>query len=381
MSHGDQHQQRASVPLGSRPLAAFLKTPAWATVRADAPDTDVILSARARIARNLAGFPFPPRASDRDLRRVAQEVRRAALADNPRLAELHAIGIATLSARDRADLIDARRISPELAEGGAHRYALLDDEGVLSIFVGEEDHVRIQALAAGNAPHAALRSAEDAEERLAKRLSFARTDRWGFLTASLSNLGTGLRVSVLAHLPALAFLGRLPDTLTAAEHLDISIRGAHGEGSAAVGDLYQISNAVTYGLTAHQIAGRVHPVADYLVKAEREARAAVAADPEEAGRALRDAREAWSRIEQAERLEAATALELVSRLRLAAAAGLALPGARSPAPGGALFAELVAELHTGAGLSTRGDILATSVVRDAIQRPAKIRSALRPFFR
>ena len=372
----------ASTSAAAARLSVLMKMPVWATHRAGAPDGDVILSARARLARNIAGFPFPSRATERDLRRVAQEVRRAALADNARLAELYAVGIASLPQRERDDLIDARRISPELAEGGAERYALLDDEGALSIFVNEEDHVRIQALAAGSAAHAALLSAEDAEVRLAKRLTFARSERWGCLTTSLSNLGTGLRLSVLAHLPALAFVGRLEDTLKAAEHLGISIRGAHGEGSAAVGDLYQISNAFTYGPTTRQIAGRIQPVADYLVAAEREARAQVAADPAEARRAVQGAREAWARIEQAERLDAATTLVLLSRLRLAAACGLRLFGgdAAEPAPGGALFAELVAELRTGAGLATRHDVLATSVVRDAIQRPAKIRTALRPFY-
>src|SRR5207244_1573393 len=97
-----------------RSLAAYLKTPAWAGQVGTAPDNDVTLSSRARLARNLAAYPFPGRASERDLRRVAQEVRRAALADTEWLGDLSAVTITTLSARDRADLVDARRISPEL---------------------------------------------------------------------------------------------------------------------------------------------------------------------------------------------------------------------------------------------------------------------------
>ncbi len=359
-----------------RPLAAYLKTPAWAG-GTPGPDADVVLAARARLARNLADFPFPRRADDRALRRVAQEVRRAALADTERLADLNTVSIALLSARDRAELLDARRISPELATGGANRWALLDDTGALSVFINEEDHVRIQALAGGNAINDVLRAAEDTDQRLAQRLNFASDVRWGYLTASLANLGTGLRLSVFAHLPALAFLGRLPQTLRAAQHLGISIRGAHGEHSEASGDLYQISNAVTYGLETSHIAGRVRPVADYLVSAERAARAEVAESHR--GRAIESARAAWTRIERADRLPAGEALDLLSRLRLAAAADLTPLGGHAPAPDAALFAVLVAELRIGVGVASGQN--ASPSVQDAIKRPAKIRTMLRHFYR
>lgn len=336
-----------------RSLVAYLKTPAWASsAMVGAPDNDVVLASRARLARNLAGFPFPNRASERDLRRVAQDIRRAALADTERLADLYAIAIETLSPRDRADLTDARRISPELAEGGANRYALLDEAGMLAIFINEEDHIRIQAIVAGNDAKSALRSAEDTDLRLARRLNYMVDAQWGYLTASLSNVGTGLRLSVLAHLPALAFLGRLTETLKAFHSLDISVRGAHGEHSEAVGDLYQISNATTYGLRTEFISGRVRPVADYLVAAEREARKEVAETHSIA--VMKAARVAWDRVEEADRLDAVTALELLSALRLASASGLR-PLGDTPAPNAELFATLVADLHTGAGLVSPPD--------------------------
>lgn len=357
-------------------LAGYLKTPAWAT--GNGPDADVVLAVRARLARNLAAFPFPSRASDRDLRRVAQEVRRAALADTERLADLSPVAIARLGGRDKADLVDARRISPELAWAGTNRWALLDEPGYLSVWVNEEDHVRIQALAGGNATADVLRAAEDADKRLARRLAWARDERWGFLTASLGNVGTGLRLSVLAHLPALAFLKRLPETLRAAHHLGISIRGAHGEHSLAAGDLYQVSNAVTFGLEPSHIAGRICPVADYLIAAERAARREVA--DSHAARAVEASRAAWTRIERADRLAADVALDLLSRLRLAASAQLTPLGGHAPAPDATLFATLVAELRTGAGLARPANNAPPSV-QDAIQRPAKIRTALRHFYR
>ncbi|MDX1935298.1 MAG: ATP--guanido phosphotransferase [Capsulimonadales bacterium] len=362
-----------------RPLAAYLKTPAWADQVNSATDGDVALCSRARLARNLADYPFPGRASDRDLRRVAQEVRRAALADTEWLGDLSAVALASLSERDRADLVDARRISPEMAEPGAASYALLDDDGTLTVFINEEDHVRLQTLAAGNTLIAALKTAEEAESRLARRLRFAHHPRWGYLTTALSNIGTGLRLSALVHLPALAFLGRLSETLEAAHQLGISVRGAHGEGSQAAGDLYQVSNAISYGLTTAHIVRRVRPVVDYLVAAEREARQEVGERRFED--AMNGARLAWTRIENADRLDAPTALTLLSALRLVAVAGMALSG-RSPVPDATQFATLIADLRTGGSLSAESDRHAGPLpsVRDAIQRPARIRSALRASF-
>ena len=364
-----------------RPLAAYLRTPAWAAVGGAAspgPDADVVLATRARLARNLAAYPFPARADDKALRRAAQEVRQAALADTERLADLSPVAIAPLSGRDRARLVDVRRISPELAAGGANRWALLDEAGVLSVFINEEDHVRVQALARGNAIAAALEAALDVDRRLRARLRYAYDVRWGYLTASIGNVGTGLRLSLLIHLPALAFLGRLADTLRAAHHLGISVRGAHGEHSVGAGDLYQVSNAVTFGLEPSHIAGRLRPVGEYLVAAERAARGEVR--EAHVKRVIEAARAAWTRVERADRLAAGEALDLLSRLRLAAAAGLTPLGGHAPAPDATLFAALVADLRTGAGLAAAPDVAASSV-QDAIGRPAKIRTALRAFYR
>lgn len=369
--------ERYPLPQTARPLPSYLKTPVWAALHrsgdngdAASPDTDVVLASRARLARNLVGFPFPSRASERDLRRVAQAVRQAARADTERLADLSLIAIAVLSAQDRAELIDARRISPELAEGGASRYALLDDTGHLSLFINEEDHVRLQTLVAGNAPLRALRSVEDAETRLARRLHFARDrERWGYLTSSLGNVGTGLRLSVLIHLPALAFTGGLSATLEAAHILGSAIRGAHGESSAATGDLYQVSNAVSFGSTPTTLVGRVRALSDHLIAAERAARGEIVGSSRALKKVEDGARSAWQRIETADRLEAGDALRLLSSLRLAAGCELL------SAPDALLFSELVADLRTGAGLP--GNVQTPSAVRDAIQRPARIRSALR----
>jgi protein arginine kinase len=367
-----------------RPLPESLKTPAWAGVATDAenvPDGDVIISARARLARNINGYPFPSRANDVELRRVAQAVRQAAHADTGRLLDLIPIEMASLPPRDRAELVDARRISPDLASGGAERYALLDTAGRISIFVNEEDHIRMQALAPGNTPQAALRDVQDVEARLACRLKWAQdAEKWGYLTASMSNTGTGLRLSVLAHLPALVFLNRLDRVFDAAKQLGVSVRGAHGEHSLAAGDLFQVSNEQTLGISVENTAGRVRSFADILVRDERTARRELAGDRGRRDRALKAARFAWDRTNSLEKLSARDSLEILSALRLCAACGL-LPWRYeyqiTAAPDDRLFAHLLAELRTGGGLTGSEG---SAALRDAIGRPALLRSALAPIY-
>lgn len=365
-----------------RPLPESLKTPAWAGVATavdSGPDTDVIVSTRARLARNLEGYSFPGRANETELRRVAQAVRQAAHADTGRLFDLIPVEIASLPPRDRAELVDARRISPDLA--GAERYALLDVTGRISIFVNEEDHVRLQALAPGNDSPAALRDAQDVEARLAARLQWAQdAEKWGYLTASMSNTGTGLRLSVLAHLPALVFLDRLDRVFDAAKQLGISVRGAHGEHSVAAGDLFQVSNEQTLGISVENTAGRMRSFADILVRDERTARREVAGDRTQRDRAMNAARFAWERTKSSDRLSARDSLEILSSLRLCAVCGL-LPWRHdyqiTAAPDNRLFTYLLAELRTGGGLTGSEG---ASALRDAIGRPALLRSALAPIY-
>ena len=352
-------------------LPAYLKVPVSAGA-GSAPDTDVVLYCRARLARNLAGHPFPHRASDVEMRRVAHKIKRAARDGGFPLSDLVPVSLSHLSARDRDDLVNARRISPDLAYGPpTNRFALLDEKGEMGVFVNEEDHLRLQTVQAGNAPAETLAKAQIADTAFARRLTYARDElQWGFLTASLGNVGTGLRLSVLLHLPALAFLGRLHEALQAAHVLGISVRAGSGEHGTIAGDLFQVSNAVTWGLTAAHIAGRVVPVADYLTEAERSARRDLA--EQKAGGVIENARAAWQKVETAERLSAEGALNALSRLRLCAACG------KAAGPDARLFAALLTDLRVFHAPALAG--VGGAENREAIARPAKLRVALRSFF-
>lgn len=186
--------------------------------------------------------------------------------------------------------------------------------------VNEEDHLRIQAILSGLQPVEAWQLVDQVDDELAKALRFAYSRRLGYLTASLSNLGTGLRISAMMHLGGLAMVRRLARTLQAAMDLGVSVRGLFGEGSQGLGDLYQVSNEVTLGVPERELAGRVRAVADHLLSEERLARQEIVADGR--ARLIAAARGSLESLRGAETISAGEALARLSPIRLAGAVGL-----------------------------------------------------------
>lgn len=341
--------------------ARFGKSPAW--TGASGPDRDVALSARARLARNLAGVPFPHRASEEELRQVAQSVRRAVRAQADALPALEPILVRGLDEEDRMALLASQRISPSLARStGPERWALIDDAGDVSLFVNEEDHVRLQKIAAGSAVREASERALCYADALRQELDFATDARWGTLTSSLSNLGTGLRVSVLVHLPAMALRRKLGDELAVAYDLDTAVRGLHGEGTETWGDLYQISNRISYGRSERELTDRVIATAQHFILEERTSRDVLRIV--HSGYIKTLCRTLRQRLLDAPTLSPAEALEILSGIRLAAVCEVA------PGPSETVFARQVASLRSTEAMVGQ---------RANIARAASMRDALRPF--
>ncbi len=293
-------------------------TPEW--IRGMGPDSDVVISTRARLARSLAAFPFPARASGEDLTMVASRVEAASGALASLFPGLVLIAMDKLSPHEKAFLLDARVISVEQTEGRLGAAVLLEPNAVLSIMVNEEDHIRIQVLRSGLVPEEAWELADRVDDVLAGKLDYGYSDRYGYLTASVSNVGTGLRLSVMLHLAGLALKGQVASQLRAAYDLGVSIRGMYGEGSRSVGDLYQVSNEVTLGLSEQEIAQRVSSVAKYLLGEERLARKELLS--EERNRILERADKALSTLKHVRSIAPEKAVTLLSPIRFAAAAGL-----------------------------------------------------------
>ena len=340
-----------------------LVTPAWTS--ADGPSSDVALSTRARLARNIEGIVFPTQARDADLKRAADLVLDAIYkaGESPqRIGALRVIHPSRLTEFERLALVDARVASRRHVDGGSYRPIVLNDAGTLSLMVNEEDHLRIQCILPGLQPMTAVQMALEFDSILAGKIRYARADNLGYLTSSLANIGTGFRLSVMLHLAGLAFIGEAVPTLTAAAELKISIRGLFGEGTKGFGDIFQVSNETTIGFTEKEIASRVRAAAEHLVAREKEARRRIIAEKkDELERTVAHVR---SRVMDASVLTARDAMAFISVLRLADEVGM------SPGLSARDFNELLAtmRLGTSAAGGRPGDSMTDDVKRARLLR-------------
>lgn len=286
-------------------------SPRWVTGRGE--DGDVVFSSRLRLARNVAIAPFPGRASAEDLQRVAGACR-APFETSDDFEGFWLLDMEALSVVTRRSLVERHLVSGPLAEHPEHRLAILSPTGTLAVMVNEEDHVRMQCFLPGRDVREAWRILDRLDDWLAGLLPWCFSPRYGYLTTHLANLGTGMRASVMVHLPALEIAGRREEILRAAASLGIAVRGLYGEGTGTAGDLYQVSNRFALGPSEDEIVSRVDTTARFLVGQERHARRQLL-DRDEEGLADRAWR-AYGTLRFARRLSTAEALELLSPLKL-----------------------------------------------------------------
>jgi protein arginine kinase len=215
-------------------------------LRGDGPAREIVISTRIRLARNIQGFPFLPRA-DAEARSEIAEHAQGAVRKAKGLEKLAHIDVSELDELDRLLLVERHLISRQHSEGsGARRLAFTPEEDA-AVMVNEEDHLRIQVMRAGLQLEAAWQQISAMDDALETQLEYAFHSQYGYLTACPTNVGTGIRVSVMLHLPALRLTNELEKVAQAARDLKLAVRGLHGEGSEALGDLFQISNQITLG--------------------------------------------------------------------------------------------------------------------------------------
>ncbi|WP_165864321.1 ATP--guanido phosphotransferase [Capsulimonas corticalis] len=328
---------------------------------------DVVLSTRARLARNLGGYPFPGKADAGTLSRVGQAVIAANNRRTKGEIALRVVEIDRLNAVQRAALIDRHLISVQHATAGPSRWALVDDKHTTSVMVNEEDHLRIQAILPGLQLSGAWRIADELDDRLAEDLEYARHNCYGFLTSSLANCGTGLRLSVMAHLPGLTLARKLDDALSAARTLGVTVRGSYGEDVAMAGDVYQLSNAVSLGMTERQILARLSAVTTFIVADEQAARELLWRN--ERSMIISKVTEALAKLGEASRLSATDAMSILSMLRLGDELGMETGGSR------AAFRELLVSMRIGTEFVS--GINAQNTFYEENRRPALIRNVIR----
>ncbi len=207
---------------------------------------DVVVSSRARLARNLAGFPFVNRADERQQSEVLRVVRSLPLCDQ---SDWRWIDLADLERQERRLLLERHLVSQEFIDHDVPRAVGIGHGDRLSIMVNEEDHLRMQALVPGCDLAEAWRLVAAVDGRLEQVADLAVHARWGYLTACPTNVGTAVRFSVMAHLPGLRLTNEVERLKRAAIALDIAVRGFYGEGSDSSGEFYQLSNQVTLGMS------------------------------------------------------------------------------------------------------------------------------------
>jgi len=235
------------------------------------PDSDVVISSRIRLARNLDGYTFCNLAKESELQQIARTVESAA-ADIEFLKNARVTDLENLDDVAREFLVERHLISRDLAEKRGTRKVIIGEREIISIMLNEEDHVRLQIINSGLQISQLWEIIDNIDNELGQRLDYAFSSDWGYLTACPTNVGTGLRVSVMLHIPALASTRAGNKILSSVSGMGYTIRGIYGEGSQATGAFYQISNEATLGQPEEKIVDLMRSVARQIIEYEREER-------------------------------------------------------------------------------------------------------------
>ncbi len=244
-------------------------------LRPGGPDGDIVLSTRVRLARNVVGRPFGTRLSESEQEELKQQLREVIF----RAAEgLTWFDVEALGPIDRRCLVERHLISRELAAADGPRGVAVDADQCTAVMACEEDHLRLQVIRSGLQLQDAWAAVDDLDNRLESHTSYAFSPQLGYLTACPTNVGTGMRASVMLHLPALALTNQIEKVFRAVARLRLAVRGLYGEGTQATGDVYQISNQATLGRSEEEILGNLGGVVPQILDYERQARETLLAD-------------------------------------------------------------------------------------------------------
>ncbi|MEM6655603.1 MAG: protein arginine kinase [Planctomycetota bacterium] len=292
-------------------------------LRGSGPESDIVVSSRIRLARNLADFPFIARATSTDRGEVETILheRVKALHEDKRLSSpLLYVDVSDLEELDRQFLVERQLISREHADSEGARAVAIDGGEQFSVMINEEDHLRIQVMRSGLDLSAAWQAINQLDDLLEEHLTYAYNDQLGYLTACPTNVGTGARVSVMLHLPALVITQQIDKVFRSLQKINLAVRGLYGEGSQAMGDFYQISNQITLGLSEEELTKKVSDVVPVLLDYERQAREFLIRESQET---LHDrVSRAFGILRTAQTITSEETLHLLSSVRMGVNLGL-----------------------------------------------------------
>ena len=281
-------------------------------------ETSVALSSRVRLARNMSGIQYPSSASPAALEKVITYLNSGRERSN-RLKQADFFMSDTLSDLDKDFLVERHLISPNFLDHDNSRAVLIAPSEHVSIMVNEEDHLRIQALTAGLDLHAAFTLANEYDDEVCKHLEIDYDPDFGFLTACPTNVGTGMRASALMHLPGLVLTREIDEIIGRISKLGLVVRGFYGEGSDVLGNLFQISNQTTLGVSENETLDSIESITKSIVEEEQRARRRLVT---EAGEQIDDkVFRAYGILKHARVLTSEEVMNLLSAVRLGVALG------------------------------------------------------------
>jgi len=248
-------------------------------LRGDGPQSGIAISTRVRLARNIAGYPFLRRLTPDQRLDIQGRVRQAS-EDLKLIQDSCYLDLEATNHMDRQFMVERHLISRELAAGDGPRAVIFGHSETNSLMINEEDHLRVQVMRSGLQLEEAWQSASATDDELENRLDFAFSSRLGYLTACPTNVGTGLRASVMMHLPALVITRQIEKVFQAIARMRLAVRGLYGEGTQASGDFYQISNQVTLGKTEEEILETLNLTIPRIIQYEEKARETLARESE-----------------------------------------------------------------------------------------------------
>lgn len=255
------------------PNLRFTEQPLSEWMRSDAVDSEIVISSRVRIARNLQHLPFPMLATNQQSEAVLNKLSEVLQQEDMKeYGTFHLLKIPETSDLDQRVLVEKHLISPNLASESRNGAVMISENEAVSIMINEEDHLRIQCLYPGCQVKEAWQKASSIDDVFEAAVDYAFDDQRGYLTSCPTNVGTGLRASVMMHLPALVMTHQINRILSAVSQVGLTVRGIYGEGSEAVGNLFQVSNQITLGQTEEEIIENLHGVVLQIIEHERAAR-------------------------------------------------------------------------------------------------------------
>jgi len=237
----------------------------------EGPEADIVMSSRVRLARNLEQYPFPARFTEEQRCETAAYLE-GVLTGPGLLPQLDYLALQDTSELDRQLLVERHLISKEHAEASGERGLAFNEDESVAIMVNEEDHLRLQVFGSGFQLAQTWQRINELDDAISQKVQYAFSPQFGYLSACPTNVGTGLRASVMLHLPALAMAGQIESFFRSVSRINLAVRGLYGEGTEAMGNLFQVSNQVSLGKSEEEVIDNLSSAIPQIVLYERKAR-------------------------------------------------------------------------------------------------------------